>query len=216
MKLPTEQQTRRFLSLLEHGLSSGLGQSEPGKMCIEACWCVALDMPHGDNPGEDCVLPFFREQKININDFKGWSSPKARAEGMRQIGVAQVGSGDIDPIVAESSFKHNLNRFVLPFLIKQHLIKEPTNEFLLKQQELLKVASTKKEFKKIRINCYNCYNYYYYYYNYNYYYYNRDEFALLLCKALLETLIECKSPGCQYLWLCDLPREELLVSAKSL
>jgi hypothetical protein len=85
----TRAHAEKIVELLGHGLSSGLGTPEPGKMCVEALVCYALGLPHGDDP--DCVSPALRSLKISLND-KPWSSPQARANGLRRLAVAQLGS----------------------------------------------------------------------------------------------------------------------------
>jgi len=78
----------KFDEILSRGLSHGLGKRD-GMMCIEAAVCAALDLPHGDDP--QCVAAAVRSFKIALND-SNWSSPEARAKGMRNLGIAQVGS----------------------------------------------------------------------------------------------------------------------------
>jgi hypothetical protein len=78
----------KFDAVLARGLSSGVGERD-GQMCIEAAICAVLDLPHGDEPG--CVAPAVRSFKIALNDGP-WSSPKARADGLRDLGLAQLGS----------------------------------------------------------------------------------------------------------------------------
>ena len=89
----------QYDEILARGLSNGLGsreiwnseteQHEPGQVCIEAAICQALGLPHGDDPG--CVASAVRDFKIALND-KNWSSPTARAAGLRNLGLAQLGS----------------------------------------------------------------------------------------------------------------------------
>lgn len=74
------------------GLSNGMGSPEPGKMCVEAAVCYALGLPHGDDPC--CVSPALRALKISLND-KRWSSPAARAEGLKRLALAQLGSAGV-------------------------------------------------------------------------------------------------------------------------
>jgi regulator of protease activity HflC (stomatin/prohibitin superfamily) len=79
----------KVLEVVDHGLTSGLGIAEPGKFCVEAAVCYALGLPHSDKP--TCVSPVLRSLKIALND-KAWSSPQARAKGLRRLAVAQLGS----------------------------------------------------------------------------------------------------------------------------
>jgi hypothetical protein len=81
-------------SLLDHGLVSGLGVREPGKLCVEAAICYAMDLPHNDDPG--CVMPALRRMKIRLNDSSRWISNKSRAEGLRRLAIAQLGSDTLD------------------------------------------------------------------------------------------------------------------------
>ena len=75
--------------VVDAGLSNGIGKPVPGQMCVEAAVCFALGLPHGDDPG--CVSPALRRFKIGLND-RAWSSPQARAKGLRRLAVAQLGS----------------------------------------------------------------------------------------------------------------------------
>ena len=85
---------KKVLSIVDAGLSSGLGKQKPGEMCVEAAVCYALGLPHGDDP--KCVSPALRSLKIALND-KNWSSKAARAKGMRRLSIIQLGTmGELD------------------------------------------------------------------------------------------------------------------------
>jgi len=77
-------------SLLDAGLVGGLGQPEPGKMCVEAAINYALGRDHGDDPG--CVIEPLRRLKIRLNDSSHWTSNQSRASGLRRLAIAQLGS----------------------------------------------------------------------------------------------------------------------------
>ncbi|MGD9881234.1 MAG: hypothetical protein AB7F22_07695 [Reyranella sp.] len=89
MKKITKKIAAKVLEVVDCGLSHGVGIPEPGKMCVEAAVCYALGLPHGDDP--QCVSPALRQLKISLND-KCWSSPMARAKGLRRLALAQLGS----------------------------------------------------------------------------------------------------------------------------
>ena len=90
----TEKLAAKVLSVIDAGLVSGIGEPVPGQMCVEAAVCYAMDLPHSDRP--TCVSSALRELKIAIND-KSWSSDAARADGLRRLGIAQLGSmGKLD------------------------------------------------------------------------------------------------------------------------
>ena len=85
---------RKVLDTVDAGLCSGLGKPILGQMCVEAAVCYAMGLPHGDNP--DCVSAAVRALKIGLND-KPWSSNAARAQGLRRLAIAQLGSkGAVD------------------------------------------------------------------------------------------------------------------------
>lgn len=90
---PTKEHAEKIKELLKHGLVAGIGEPEPGKMCVEAAVCFALGLPHGDNP--PCVGKEVRKFKVELND-KNWTTPKARAEGLKELAVAQLGSDELD------------------------------------------------------------------------------------------------------------------------
>ena len=91
--IPTESVIRKIIELVGHGLPAGLGEQEPGKMCVEACVNAAFGLPHNDDP--PCVHRAVRAAKIVLNDSH-WSDNQARGKGMLKLAVAQVGSENID------------------------------------------------------------------------------------------------------------------------
>jgi hypothetical protein len=106
----------KFDKILSRGLSSGLG-SRDGSMCIEAAICCVLDLPHGDDP--KCVAESVRQFKISLND-KNWSSPEARASGLRNLGLAQLGSlGVVSDVNFVSRLAEKLTRVLIPKLFRQ-------------------------------------------------------------------------------------------------
>jgi hypothetical protein len=108
----------RFDTILSRGLS--LGPGIPGaSVCIEAAVCEALGLPTGDDPG--CVSRSVRAFKISLNDSP-WSSPKARAAGLRDLGLAQLGSlGVVDDIEFTSRLAKAIIQVLIPRLFRQAL-----------------------------------------------------------------------------------------------
>jgi hypothetical protein len=98
---------QKLLTVVDAGLVKGVGVPEPGKMCVEAAVCYVLNLPHDDNP--QCVTPALRELKIRLNDCE-WSSPQARAKGLRRLAVAQLGSAGI---IDEQEFRHRIVGYAL-------------------------------------------------------------------------------------------------------
>jgi hypothetical protein len=117
-----------FDRILAKGLSEGLG--ERGKqVCIEAAICQTLGLPHGDDPG--CVAESVRRFKITLNDAR-WSSPRARAKGLHDLGLAQLGSKGA---VEDKKFTRRLTKSTIQVLI-------PTvfRDVLSKNKECLEAA----------------------------------------------------------------------------
>ena len=90
----TQKHVDKIHELLDHGLVTGMGKPEPGKMCVEAAICYSLGLPHGDDP--QCVMQAIRRMKIRLNDSNRWVSNKSRAEGLRRLAIAQLGSNGMD------------------------------------------------------------------------------------------------------------------------
>jgi hypothetical protein len=98
----TEAIARKVVEVVDAGLVNGKGKPIPGQMCVEAAVCFAMGLPHGDNPA--CVSPALRRLKIALND-RAWSSPQARAQGLRRLAVAQLGSAGV---LDDADFRHRV------------------------------------------------------------------------------------------------------------
>jgi hypothetical protein len=85
------QLVTKINDLLNQGLTSGLGEPKPGKFCVEAAICYALDLEHSDDP--QCVDEALRQYKIVLNDAD-WSSNIARGKGMKRLAILQLGTKD--------------------------------------------------------------------------------------------------------------------------
>lgn len=83
---------REFDKLVARGFSHGVGDRQ-GQMCVEAAICAVLGLPHGDNP--PCVASAVRTYKIRLNDSSRWQSARSRAAGLRDLGIAQLGSAGV-------------------------------------------------------------------------------------------------------------------------
>lgn len=114
----------KYDSILARGLSRGLGSRE-SQICIEAAICEVLNLPHGDNPF--CVSSRVRLFKIHLNDRR-WSSPHARAKGLRDLGLAQLGSlGVIDEEEFTRKLLMGVIRILLPEFVRNYY---PTELYL--------------------------------------------------------------------------------------
>lgn len=61
----TEAIASKVMEVVDHGLTSGVGEPTPGKMCVEAAVCYALGEPHGDEPS--CVEVWLPEMRRQLN-----------------------------------------------------------------------------------------------------------------------------------------------------
>lgn len=198
--------TKKLISkidqLLSFGLTKGLGQPKPGEMCVEAAIAYALGKEHTDKNYE-CVLPLLNKIKINLNDCN-WSSNKARAEGMRSLAIAQLGSNTLDEAIFAEKLKEHLNKRLLPYLIQKHKKEFPNQAAIIEAIEKQYPAGSEELREALRDHYYDDNYYYYNYYDYyTHYYYNynsfRDEWLLLVADTILDVLKEMKSPGCEWL-----------------
>jgi hypothetical protein len=192
---------KTYDNLINRGLSTGLG-NRGSQMCIEAVICCALGLPHSDDPG--CVAISVRSFKITLNDKK-WSNPEARAKGLRNLGLAQLGSLGV---VNDAEFVSRLSKKLIQILIPKLF------RAAFKNQRCLD-AATRCEQEGTRVAVMEVYraasaaaanaaygaadaaasaaavaadaSY------------AKDEYLILAANLALEVLKELKSPGCQLL-----------------
>jgi len=200
----------RFDAILSRGLSVGVGERE-GQMCIEAAICTVLDLPHGDDP--QCVTKSVRSFKISLND-REWSSPTARSTGLRDLGLAQLGSlGIVDSKEFATRLAKKTIGVMLPMLIRE---KHPTDLALLNAAQICENEGTLESALALRKFLWDAYaDAYAYVYVYVYtaaaaaaaadaaaaaaaYAYafpKTDKYLLLGAKLALDVLQELGSPG---------------------
>jgi hypothetical protein len=126
-----------FDRILACGLSHGLGKRGQ-QVCIEAAICQVLGLLHGDDPG--CVADAVRSYKIALND-SSWSSPEARANGLRDLGLAQLGSkGLVEDQQFASIMAEKTIRVLIPTLFRDLF---PKNAACLKAADRCEKEGTK-------------------------------------------------------------------------
>lgn len=103
------------LNVVDQGLSWGLGDLIPGKMCLQAAVSSTFGEDRGNRPS--CTSPVLHAFQIGLNDAQ-WSSNEARARGLRRIAIAQLGSAET---LDESLFLRKLAGIVISKLLPKIL-----------------------------------------------------------------------------------------------
>ncbi len=107
----------KFDKILERGLCKGTGSDPNGSVCVEQAVAIAMDLPFNDNPS--CVEPVIATFKRGLNDSR-WSSPEARARGLRDLGIAQIGSaGVVDPVEFTKKLSEKMIRVLIPAVFRK-------------------------------------------------------------------------------------------------
>lgn len=101
--------------LFARGLCSGIG-APGGQVCIEAAIALACGEELNDAPA--CVHPAVQAHSITLNDAL-WSSPQARAAGLREYALAQLGTTEIDGIEFVNRLTLATVREILPLTLKE-------------------------------------------------------------------------------------------------
>lgn len=140
-KQPTDKvdanAVKRVLGVLRKGIVHGLGNPIPGEMCVEAAVSYSMGYEHSDKP--NCVSDFISDFKIALND-RIWSSNRARANGLRRVAIAQLGSDMINnDDFGEAVYRAFLARF-LPLYRK--LSRRPAKKRTLKQNSTLRALES--------------------------------------------------------------------------
>ena len=203
----TQDLVQKVLSTVDAGLTKGKGKPIPGQMCVEAAVNYALGRPHGDAP--DCVGKAVRSFKIQLNDSR-WSSDTARAAGMRKLAVAQLGSNTLDQVEFSKKLAFlTVTKFLPPVLRKAGLEAEAkaceAAENLMAataaadaaRAAAATAAATAARAAAATAAAYAAYAA------------ARaaadaaDRILISMAELGLEVLKEMKSPGCEWLCLCD-------------
>lgn len=221
----TKEIVDKLMSLLDFGLVKGAGNGmTDNTFCVEQAVSIAIGEPLNDNP-ISCVSEVVAVCKRNLNDCN-WSSNTARAEGMRKLAIAQLGSNVLDSHEFSQRLILNSAKRLLTYVIQKYYDNtknEKLLEWKLKFESLTKIDPDlwSEFYDYYNYNCFNgdyFNNYYNYFNDYNHFYdccyYNHfnscyhynyfgDEYLLLVADVILQTLIELKSPGCEWLHLAE-------------
>lgn len=106
----------KYNDLLGRGLCCGVG-AEGGQVCIEAAVSLVLGEGLDDKP--TCVASAVRHFAVRLNDSR-WSSAQARAKGLRDLGLAQLGSvGFVDDVAFAKRLAELHIRELLPAFLRE-------------------------------------------------------------------------------------------------
>ena len=211
---------RKVLSTVDAGLVRGLGKPIPGQMCVEAAVNYAIGNKHGDDP--KCVGKAVRDFKIKLNDCD-WSSNEARTEGMRRLAIAQLGSDSLDQMEFGKLLFLRGTQQLLSWVFRQEakrLKDKKLDDLASRMEQAQSFDEARSVAKDAYTYAYTCAYAYAYTYTYAYAYAYASTYAYaydaayayakrgdkllrITAQVGLDVLIEMKSPGCKWLWLCD-------------
>ena len=110
--------------ILERGLCNGGGDGV-STFCAEQAVAAVCGLPITDRPDE-CVTPSVSAYGRAMNDSNLWPSDRARAVGMRDFLIAQIGSkGVVDGVEFAKRLALATVRRVLPPILRANWIAEP-------------------------------------------------------------------------------------------
>lgn len=107
----------RLIGIVDRGLCSGLGNAAD-LVCVEAAWWLARGGdPAALSDSNECVGSSVRQFRISLNDAL-WSSPEARAAGMRDLAIAGLGSAHLPQHEFSKRVAVRFIREVLPIALR--------------------------------------------------------------------------------------------------
>ena len=167
----TENKVKEPIGCIDEGLVNDVGEPKPGFMCVEAAVCYAFKEEHGDAP--KCVHSEIRDCMISLNDALPNERKSTRAERLRKLAIAQLGTKNRFAVV---KFNKLVNKLIVRVAEKYKydpdaLHDEPSMEDFLNWFD--DVPKIKR--KVVRE----------------------------LSEGLLEILIQMKTPGSEWLYLVE-------------
>lgn len=97
-----EDVVKKLLGILDKGLPRGMGVPRPGEMCVQAAVTFATGEEFSDHP--TCVNEDIRSLMIGLNDSH-WGSNQARAQALRHLAIAQLGSNRLPTFVVRNELQ---------------------------------------------------------------------------------------------------------------
>lgn len=132
----------RVLSVVDLGLTEGLGdETKPGGMCVEAAVSFALGHETGDGPL--CVNPNLRDFKIGLNDSCYFNNDKDRAQSLRRIAVAQLGTEKLTSKFDHEGLPISFVKQTFKYSKFSDLLQEVINVLVLEHNGKVKIEAVK-------------------------------------------------------------------------
>jgi len=178
MKL-TAECMRAVVNTIDGALIAGIGQPAIQQTCVMGAIALALGLPHSDNL--ECEGVAVRAVAINLNDAV-WSTNEARAAGMMRLGVASVGSNTIDQSEFAKRLAELTIRRIVPIALRAAAELNPKCA-----AELVKHALNCEDQGSEQAAGDAA----------------RDNVLRTMAAIVVDVLVELKSPGAKYLYLCE-------------
>jgi hypothetical protein len=105
----------RYEALCAAGMPAGLGTRESDSVMAALNLACGGDLT--DSADSPCVLPAAARFAIRLNDSR-WTSPSARAAGMHDLGLALLGTADLDRNAFVTRLAEGIIRRVLPIALR--------------------------------------------------------------------------------------------------
>jgi hypothetical protein len=114
-QIPSTFDRSKYDELVSRGMPAGLGDTE--RACIMACLNLACGGSLTDAAESPCVLLAAAAFARSLND-SNWSSTRTRADGLRDLGLALLGTSGIDGATFARRLAEGTIRRVLPIALR--------------------------------------------------------------------------------------------------
>ena len=202
-----EETAKKLIELCSHGLTKGLGENEPGQMCVMQAVSIANGEEFTDSP--DCVDSKLRKLCIQLNDRSLWTDKHERSQYLTPIAIASLGTQGMDDVTKMASksskeYEEKCNLFedehdakCKPFLDEYE---EKCKPFWDEYEEKCKLILAEYEAKsqpiwdEYKAKCKPFWNEYKA---------KCKQLLITTCEALLAELIRLETPGSKFLYLLE-------------
>jgi hypothetical protein len=107
----------KYDEILSHGLCSG--ERDGDKVCIKLALAIACGVADpSDAASATCTMDAANQFAIRLNDSSQWGSDAARAEGMRDLGVALIGTDHLSGVEFMWRLAEQTIRQIVPMALR--------------------------------------------------------------------------------------------------